>query len=319
MTSILSVRGLKIGFRTQAGKTPIIRDVSFDLNEGEILGIVGETGAGKSVTGFSICGLLSTQATVDGGEIVYKGRNLLELSEKEMLAVRGREISMIFQRYREALNPVFTIGSQLISVIRKRQGLSDQIARAEAVDLLDTVGIERSELVMKLYSHQLSGGMCQRVVIALAFACKPTILIADELATGLDVVIQARIMEMIKDLVTKAGVSAILISHDLAVVSENCDSVVVLYRGQVAEKGEVDSVINNPLHPYTNGLVDSVKLITRGKPMPTIAGNPPNIFENISGCAFHPRCSSIKGICKNTDPTMSEHPHNHSVRCHLHG
>jgi peptide/nickel transport system ATP-binding protein len=317
MSPILSVRNLHTNFRTQHGLVPALRGVSFDLEVGEILGLIGETGAGKSITSLTILRLLPPHAEIMAGEIIFNGRNLLEFSESQMRRVRGNQIAMVFQRYRESLNPVFTIGSQLTTVLCEKQGLSYKTAIAEAIRNLERVGIDYPKEVMSMYAHQLSGGMCQRVVIALALACNPSILIADELATGLDVVLQARILALIKDLVSQAGTSAILITHDLAIVAETCDRVVVMYRGEVAEHGRVEEVLAKPLHPYTKGLVTSVDLAPRGEELLTISGDPPNMFDHITGCSFHPRCPYVEERCRITVPKTVEVLNSHLVKCHL--
>ena len=318
MKPLLSVRDLQVDFLTRRGKVSVLRGVSFDLEEKDILGLVGETGAGKSVTAFSILGLLSPEAELVGGEILLDDRNLLELSESEKQAIRGCQVAMVFQRFREALNPVFSIGSQLATILRERQGLSDRAARSEALDVLGRVGIADPKTVMDMYPHQLSGGMCQRVVIALALVCKPAILIADEPATGLDVVLQARILALFKELLSETGASAILITHDLAVVAETCDKVAVMCRGQVVEHGDVDDVLGKPFHPYTQGLVESVKLAHRGKDVPTIPGDPASIFDEIRGCSFHPRCGQAMDHCLAAEPLAID-VDDRVVRCHLYG
>ncbi len=317
MSPVLSVQNLHVGFRTYDDVVPALRGVTFDLEAGEILGLVGETGAGKSVAALSIARLLPPYAVVSDGQVEFEGRNLLELTEREMQDIRGSQVAIVFQRYREALNPVLTIGSQLTTVLREKQGLSSREALAVAAQNLASVGIDRPNEVMQLYAHQMSGGMCQRAVIALALACNPAILIADEPATGLDVVLQARILALVRNLVSQAHFSAILITHDLAVVAETCDRVVVMYRGQVAETGLVKDVLNNPLHPYTKGLVASVDLGQRGEEVPTIAGDPPNMFDVLPGCSFHPRCSAVMEHCRQSDPSTLAVSGTHSVRCHL--
>lgn len=318
MKPVLSVDNLQVHFLTQRGMTPVLRGVSLKLQTGDILGLVGETGAGKSVTAFSILQLLPPVAEIVDGQIVLDGRNLLDLDEREMQRVRGHDVAMVFQRYRESLNPVFTIGAQLSTILRERQALSATAVREEALGILESVGIDEPGTVLRMYPHQLSGGMCQRVSIALALACKPSLLIADEPATGLDVVLQARILALMRRLLSGRSASAMLITHDLAVVSETCDRVSVMYCGQVVEHGAVGEVLDHPLHPYTQGLVASVKLSHRGEKVPTIPGEPASIFDHIAGCRFHPRCEYANEVCRVSEPGISRVGPARWVRCHLH-
>lgn len=289
---MLEIRNLEISFFDGKKQTRRTDDVSFEVREGEILALVGESGCGKSITALSILGLLSRNGRVTGGEILYQGRDLLKMSEKELDAVRGKDIAMIFQDIMYSLNPVFTIGSQMIEGMRRHLGYTKQAARAEAVRLLKRVGIQDADGVMKKYPHMLSGGMRQRVMIAMALSCKPRILIADEPTTALDVTIQLQIMQLLKGLRDEYGMSILLITHDIALVTEMADRVVVMYAGQCVEQATTEQILKTPLHPYTSALLAAIPDVRcdKSRRLYSIPGTVPENYQDMKGCRFAPRC-----------------------------
>ncbi len=291
MEKVLEVKDLHISFDVYGGEVQAVRGVSFDLYKGETLAIVGESGSGKSVTSKALMRLLPMPpARIKQGQILLEGRDLTKLSEKEMQRVRGAEISMIFQDPMTALNPTMTIGKQITEVLLKHQQMSKAEAKARAIELLDLVGIKEPALRFKQYPHQLSGGMRQRIVIAIALACNPKVLIADEPTTALDVTIQAQILELIKDIQKKTGTSIIFITHDLGVVANVADRVAVMYAGKIVEKGTVDEIFYNPKHPYTWGLLASMPSLEHGdEELYSIPGTPPDLLNPPKGDAFAPR------------------------------
>ncbi|AJG40306.1 peptide ABC transporter ATP-binding protein [Thermotoga sp. RQ7] len=313
---LLRVENLKTYFYTEDGVVKAVDGVSFDVFEGETLGIVGESGSGKSVTSLSIMRLLDQNGRIEDGKIVFKGKNLLELSESEMRKIRGKEIAMIFQEPMVALNPVFTIGDQIMEAIMLHQNVSEKEARKMAIDMLRKVGIPEPEKRVDEYPHQLSGGMRQRAMIAMALSCRPSLLIADEPTTALDVTIQAQILELMKELQREYGMAIILITHDMGVVAEMSDKVAVMYAGKVVEYGDVKTIFNEPKHPYTYALLESTPRIDIDQErLKSIPGNVPDPLNFPTGCKFHPRCEFfVKGKCDVEEPKL-EDIGNHRVRC----
>lgn len=318
---ILDVRDLKVAFKTSNGYLQAVNSVSFSLEKGEILGVVGESGCGKSVTATSILGLFDRKKSRVEGEIQYKERNLLRLSEKQYRKIRGNVISMVHQNPMTALDPLYTIGSQMVETILLHQDVSKQEAQMLALDLLKKVGIPSAEQKINAYPHQLSGGMKQRAMIAIALACKPDILIADEPTTALDVTIQAQILDLLLDLQKEYGMSIIFITHDLGVVAEFCTKVMVMYLGQVVESADVKTIFTSPKHPYTKGLLKSIPAIDgeRKEKLFTIKGTVPPLSNIPKGCRFSNRCPHAKDLCNQEMPKLVElKQSNHSVRCWLH-
>lgn len=318
---ILQIKDLKVSFQSGKKFVPAIDGVSFELNEGEILGIVGESGSGKSVTSLTAMGLIpSPPGKIETGEIIFEGKDLKNISEKEWRKIRGNQISMIFQEPMTSLNPLFTIGNQLTEAIRLHTATSKSAAKARSIELLKLVGIPRAEGILSEYPHQLSGGMRQRVMIAMAMACNPRVLIADEPTTALDVTIQAQILALMKDLNEKTNTSIILITHDLGVVAEICERVIVMYSGQIVEQGDVRTILKNPQHPYTKGLLKSVPDL-RGKKdrLYSIPGNVPTPGTVHKGCRFAARCSEVFDRCHEESPELNiMETDGHKVRCLLH-
>ena len=292
MPGLLEIKDLEICFRKGKRYLPAVSGVSFQVNGGEIVSLVGESGSGKSITALSVLGLLSRQGKVTKGEILFEGKNLLSLSESQLDQVRGKEIAMIFQDIMYSLNPVFTIGSQLTEGMRRHLNYSREQAFSEGVKLLERTGIRDAEQVMKKYPHMLSGGMRQRVMIAMALSCKPRLLIADEPTTALDVTIQYQIMELIKSLREQEGMAVLLITHDIGVVAETADRVVVMYAGQSVEEADAKSLLTRPDHPYTRALMQAVPGLhdDRSRLLYSIPGRVPEEYGDMTGCRFAPRC-----------------------------
>jgi len=315
---LLEVNNLITEFETDEGRVRAISDVSLSVNEGETLGIVGESGCGKSVTALSIMRLLpQPMGQIVGGSIVFEGQDLTQVPITEMQKIRGDQISMVFQEPMTALNPVHTIGKQLTEVLLLHKDISTQEAIRQSVTILDRVGIPSPDIRMTEYPHQLSGGMRQRVVIAIALACKPKLLIADEPTTALDVTIQAQILELIKELQAEMGMSVLLITHDLGVIAETCEQVVVMYAGKVAEKGSVFDIFDRPSHPYTQGLLASIPTLeTEPKSkLNTIEGMVPSLMDLPEGCRFENRCPHRKDDCTNSPPPIEKVSESHEVSC----
>ena len=312
---MLSIRDLEISFYSGKRQTRRTDRVSFDVRPGEILALVGESGCGKSITALSILGLLPRQGRVTGGEILYQGKNLLALSERELDEIRGKEISMIFQDIMYSLNPVFTIGSQMIEGMRRHLGYTKRQAREKAVSLLERTGIQNAEAVMRKYPHMLSGGMRQRVMIAMALSCGPRILIADEPTTALDVTIQLQIMQLLKSLRDEFGMSILLITHDIGLVAEMADRVVVMYAGQCVEEAGTRELLDSPAHPYTQALLNAVPGIhdDRSRRLYSIPGAVPENYQEMTGCRFAPRCPYADACAKRSD--MLTAPDGRMVRC----
>ena len=317
---LLTVNKLRTEF-FQNKKTSVtaINEISFDIGKGEILGLVGESGCGKSVTSLSIMRLLNfTSGKVTKGEVIFDGKDLQKLSEKEMREIRGGKMSMIFQEPMSSLNPAMRIDKQMIEGIRLHTNLSKQEARERAAKILQQVGIPDPERVLKNYPHQLSGGMSQRVMIAMAMSCNPQLLIADEPTTALDVTIQAQILELMKKIQQEEGMSILLITHDLGVVAEMCTRVIVMYAGEIVEEAPVEVLFNNPTHPYTEGLIASVPKLGSGvKVLPSIPGSVPDLSILPKGCRFAPRCKYATERCHNEEPDLFEVSEHQKCRCWL--
>lgn len=320
--SLLSVQDLKTFFYTEDGVVKAVDGVDFSVKPGEVLGLVGESGCGKSVTSLSIMRLVSTPGEITGGKIIFDGKSLLDLTEDEMVKIRGDRVSMIFQQPQSSLNPVFRVGDQVAEVLQIHQGLKHKEAWEKAVDLLTQVGIPDPGRRALAYPHELSGGQAQRVMIAMALALSPQLLIADEPTTALDVTIQAQILDLIRDLRKKTNTAVILITHDLGVISEMADMVAVMYAGQIVEYTDVEPIFAEPLHPYTKGLIGSIpvlgKIVDR---LEVIPGLVPNLIDLPVGCRFAPRCQMREKyglqICTKKDPELSEVKPGHTVRCWL--
>jgi peptide/nickel transport system ATP-binding protein len=317
MSDVLSIRDLKIEFKTGRGIQRALNNVSFDVKRGEIFGVVGETGCGKTVTGLSILRLLPKSARV-WGEIRFEGKDLLELPSAEMNKVRGRRIAMIFQDPTSSLNPVFTIGEQITRVIRQHLKLDRKAARDQAEASLAAVGLADVKRVMTSYPYQLSGGQQQRVMIAMALACRPSLLIADEPTTALDVTIQAQILKLLRDLQKQFDLSIILITHNLGVVAQACDRMAVLYAGNVVEISPTYFAYEHPHHPYTQGLLNAIpRPGSRGQKMAAIPGTVPAGSTELIGCAFAPRCSSAFELCFQKTPPLNPVGESHESACFL--
>ncbi|BFJ85949.1 ABC transporter ATP-binding protein [Ruthenibacterium sp. TH_2024_36131] len=315
--TVLQVKNLKTYFYTEEGMVPAVDGLDFELGKGETLAIVGESGCGKSVTSLSVLRIVPTPpGKILDGEILYKGEDLLKKSEREMRAIRGNEISMIFQEPLTSLNPVFTIGKQITDILRMHQGMNKKQAYEKAVEMLAKVRIPSPEKVVNDYPHQLSGGMRQRVMIAMALACDPGILIADEPTTALDVTIQAQIMHLLCDLKKDRDTSIILITHDLGVVAQIAENVMVMYAGQAVEYADVKSIFKEPLHPYTKGLLKSLPVLGEEKDeLYSIKGNIPSPKDYPQGCRFSPRCDQACEKCRKEPPPLTVLPDGRKVRC----
>ena len=315
---LLSVKNLSTEFPVKKGIVKAVEDVSFDVDAGEILAIVGESGSGKSVTSLSVMGLLAEPGHVAGGSMEFEGKDLVHLSERDYRALRGNDMAMIFQEPMTSLNPVYRVGKQIVEAIRTHENVSKKEARERAIDMLRKVGIPSPEKRIDDYPHQMSGGMRQRVMIAMALACNPKLLIADEPTTALDVTIQAQILDLLRRLRDDTGMAVLLITHDLGVVSETADRVVVMYCGQVVEEAEVRTLFDHPMHPYTLGLLKSIPRLEDddSKRLYMIKGMVPNPLEMPPGCHFSDRCDSCMDICREKIPNLVDID-GHKVRCFL--
>ena len=320
--ALLEVDNLQTHFRTPEGINRAVDGVSFHVDEGETLAIVGESGCGKSVTSMSLMRLIAEPPGKIAGSIRFQGKDLLQLSEREMRAIRGNDISMIFQEPMTSLNPVLTVGRQIGETLRMHQGLDKQAAEARAIEMLTLVGIPEPARRVREYPHQLSGGMRQRVMIAMALSCNPKVLIADEPTTALDVTIQAQILDLMRELRDTLGTAIILITHDMGVVAENADRVVVMYAGRKVEEASVDDLFERPGHPYTRGLLDSIPnldLAARADPSRTrlneIKGMVPSLFDLPKGCSFAPRCGFATDQCRAAFPRLEQLRPDHWVAC----
>ena len=319
---ILEVRDLKTYFYTEDGVVKAVDGVDLNVKRGEVLGLVGESGCGKSVTSFSILRLVGIPGKIVNGEILFEGENLLELSDAGMRDIRGNRISMIFQQPTSCLNPVFRVGAQIAEVLDVHQQFSKEETRERVVDLLQTVGIPEPAKRANCYPHELSGGMAQRVMIAMALACTPELLIADEPTTALDVTIQAQVLDLLGTLRTQTGASIILITHDLGIVAETCERVAVMYAGRIVEEADVETLFANPLHPYTTGLIGSVPILGQIKErLQVIPGSVPNLIDLPQGCKFAPRCQARLvhnlEVCTQEEPPFRTAEARHPVRCWL--
>ncbi|MCY0901981.1 MAG: ABC transporter ATP-binding protein [Firmicutes bacterium] len=318
MDHLLEVKNLKTSFLTANGYLPAIDDVSFHVDRGETLGIVGESGCGKSVTSLSVMQLLSANGKIQEGTIAFNGRNLVGLSDGQMRKIRGKDIAMIFQEPMSSLNPVHKIGKQIAESLKIHTNLSLGDGKRRAIELLNLVGIPRAEQIVDEYPHRLSGGMRQRVMIAIAMACDPQLLIADEPTTALDVTIQAQILDLMRRLKQERQMGIMLITHDLGVVAEMCDRVVVMYAGKVVEQGAVRDIFRNPSHPYTIGLLNSIpKLKERQERLDSIPGTVPSIELMPAGCRFAARCPHATTRCVTAEPGLLPVSETHQVRCFL--
>ena len=316
---LLEIKDEKLSFFTPAGEVKALNGVSFSMNEGEVLGIVGESGSGKSVTAYSIMGLTAYPGKLIGGTIYFNGHQIEKMSEKEMRKIRGNEVSIIFQDPMTSLNPVYTIGNQITEVIRLHTGKSKKEAYDRAKELLELVGINEPTKRLKQYPHELSGGMRQRVMIAIALACEPKLLIADEPTTALDGTIQAQILELMQELRQKLGMSIIMITHDLGVVASMCERIAVMYAGHIVEYGTADEIFYEPKHEYTKGLINSIPKLSAQEieRLVPIEGQPVDLLNPPAGCPFAPRCANCMKICLREMPPKTEHSDTHYSHCWL--
>lgn len=314
---LLKIEDLVVHFYTEDGIVQAIDSVNLRIDRGDTLGLVGETGCGKSVTALSVLRLIPEPGKIIRGKIFFEGKDLLEISESEMREIRGSKISMIFQDPMTSLNPVFTVGRQIAEVFEAHQHMAKSDAEEKAVEMMKVVGIPESEKRFKDYPHQFSGGMRQRVMVAIALACRPTLLIADEPTTALDVTIQAQILDEMNKLKKNFGTNIMMITHDLAVISQVSDKVAVMYAGNVVEYSDVRTVIRKPWHPYTRGLLNALPSAKGRERLISIRGTVPNLLHPPSGCRFHPRCTKAMRICSRQKPHPIEVEPDHFVSCHL--
>ncbi|MGM0901704.1 MAG: ABC transporter ATP-binding protein [Bacillota bacterium] len=319
MGRLLEVDKVKIAFQSEKDEIISVEEVSFTVKPGETIGIVGESGCGKSVTSLSIMGLLGKNGKVKSGRIIFGEEDLTKVSEHRLREIRGNEISMIFQEPMSSLNPVFSIGNQMMEGVKLHLNLNKKAAKQYAIDMLNKVGIPRAEAIMNEYPHALSGGMRQRVMIAMALACKPKLLIADEPTTALDVTIQAQILQLMKNLQKDSETAIMLITHDLGVIAEIADKVIVMYAGQVVEEADVFTLFKEPKHPYTQGLMASIPHIEYENHLrlESIPGSVPSVKQMPTGCRFHTRCAHATDRCKQAQPALEEIQEGHQVRCWL--
>lgn len=316
--NLVEFRNLRTNFYTSGGVVKAVNDVSFSIKEGETLCVVGESGCGKSVTAMSLMRLVSHPGKTVGGQILYKGEDLLQLKERQMRTIRGNEIAMIFQEPMTSLNPVFKIGKQITEPLILHKGMTKQEAKKRAIELIELVNIPRAAQIFDAYPHELSGGMRQRIMIAIALACNPKLLIADEPTTALDVTIQAQILDLMRNIKKEFNTSIMMITHDLGVVAEMADHVVVMYAGKVIEEAPVVELFQNPKHPYTQGLLKAKPVISkRLERLYTIPGQVPNPVELGNNCYFHDRCEHCMQICVDKQPDLQEYENKHKVACWL--
>lgn len=318
MEPILQVKDLHVSFNVKGGEVKAVRGMNFEIGKGETVAIVGESGSGKSVTAQTIMRLIpSPPSIIRQGEILFQGQDMLKKSNKEMEAIRGKDIGMIFQDPMTSLNPTIKVGKQITEVLIKHQKMSAAQAKQEGIEMLKMVGIKNAEARFNQYPHEFSGGMRQRVMIAIALACRPALLIADEPTTALDVTIQAQIMDVMKDMQQRLGTSIILITHDLGVVAGMCDRVIVMYAGEVVETGTKWEIFKNPQHPYTKGLLRSMPRLDqkKGEPLIPIIGTPPDLIKPPIGCPFAARCDQAMKICERIDPSATVFSDTHMARC----
>lgn len=317
--NILQVKNLTTSFKTDEGKIKAVDEVSFDLKRGNVLGIVGESGCGKSITVMSLMRLVEKEnGVIENGQVLFEGKNLLELNDLEINKVRGSEISMIFQEPMISLNPVLKIGDQIGEILKVHRNIRGEDNRNRVLEMLKLVGIKREEEIINSYPHQLSGGMCQRVMIAMALCLTPKLLIADEPTTALDVTVQAQVLDLINDLKDKLNMSVIFITHDLGVICELADEVMVMYAGVVVEKATIEELFDNPKHPYTIGLINSrPENFKKGEPLKCIKGKVPKLSEISEGCPFANRCDYVMEICREKKPRLKQLSEGHEVRCFM--
>lgn len=317
---LISIKNLKTNFYTYAGVVKALDGINLDIYRGETLGLVGETGCGKSVTALSIIRLIQwPPGKIDEGSITFEGKDLLKLPNQEMRQIRGNKISMVFQEPMHSFNPVFTVGDQIAEVLILHQKLDRKAARAKAVEMLKLTGLPAPEHVAASHPHELSGGMLQRAMIAMALACQPALLIADEPTTALDVTIEAQILALMRELKEKTGSTILIITHDLGVIAEMCDRVGVMYAGNIVELAPVDVIYSKPSHPYTNGLINAIPKLSTAREgrLETIPGNVPNLIAPPQGCRFHPRCSKAMDVCRREKPGTYKVGEGHYVSCFL--
>ena len=319
---LLEVKGLQTSFYTRDGVVRAVDGIDFHVDRGEIMGLVGESGCGKSVTSLSIMRLVAKPGRIEGGEVIFDGQDLLKLSDDDMRKIRGDRISMIFQQPTSSLNPVWDVGRQIEEVLRIHRGMKGKVAHARAEELLKKVGIPDPARRLKNFPHEMSGGMAQRVMIAMALACEPELLIADEPTTALDVTIQAQILDLMRNLRDETGTAIVLITHDLGVVAEMCDRVAVMYAGEIVEHTDVTSLFRRPLHPYTQGLIGSIPIVGAvQEELAVIPGNVPNLIDLPKGCRFAPRCATKieedVAIANEVHPLLRPVDPGHDVRCWL--
>ena len=314
---LLEVKGLRTSFFLRSGELRVIDGIDFDIDEGEVVGLAGETGSGKSVTAASIIGLVKKPGRVVDGEVLWRGRDLRKLSEHSLeTEVRGKEISMIFQNPRESLNPIIRVGRQITQVLELKRGMSRDEAQAEALRLVESVHISDAQQRLRAYPHELSGGMAQRIMIALALAANPRLLIADEPTTGLDVTTQYQIVQLLRELRERAGMAILLITHDLALAAELCDRLAVLYAGRLAEVGPLEHLVRTPRHPYTNALLQSRPHVGMTGDIPAIPGSVADLMRPPSGCRFHPRCPNRTAVCSERQPDLVQMVPGQRAACH---
>ncbi|ACL76116.1 ABC transporter ATP-binding protein [Ruminiclostridium cellulolyticum] len=315
---LLEIKDLHTFFYTDAGVVKAVNGVSFQVNKGQTIGIVGESGCGKSVMSLSIMRLIQDPGKIVEGQVIFSGQDLVKLSQSEMRKINGDRISMIFQEPMTSLNPVFTVGNQIAEALILHENLTKKQAREKAIEMIATVGIPRAEGIYDSYPHELSGGMRQRIMIAMALSCNPELLIADEPTTALDVTIQAQILDLLKEIKRKFGTSIMLITHDLGVVAEMADYVIVMYAGRIIEQGNVNDIYLNPMHPYTIGLLKSKPSITSvSDRLYTIPGQVPNLIDLPEICYFSDRCKMCKDVCKQGFPKLIDMGNDHLVACTL--
>lgn len=313
---LISIKDLKTVFKLDDGMLVAVDNVSFDIMKGETLGVVGESGCGKSVTAFSLMNLIAPPGKVESGQVMFEGNDVLKMNKHELKSIRGKDIAIIFQEPMTSLNPVYTVGNQIDEVLRIHMGMSKAQAKQRTIELLSTVGIPLPEQRYGEYPHQLSGGMRQRVMIAMALACEPKLLICDEPTTALDVTVQAQILKLINSLKRKFNMSVMLITHDLAVISETADRIIIMYAGRIVEQSDERQIFEKPLHPYTEALLKSIPHVNKGtEELYIIKGMVPNLLKKHKGCLFAPRCEYAREMCHETEPQLMD-VEDRKVRCY---
>jgi oligopeptide/dipeptide ABC transporter ATP-binding protein len=317
VAELIRVEGLKTYFPVYKALVQAVDGISFHVDHGEMVGLVGESGSGKSVTGMSIMGIVERPGRIEGGEIYFKGENLIGKSDEELRGIRGNQIGMIFQNPRTCLNPVLTIGEQITRIYSLHRGADKRESQEKAIEMLNLVNIPDPSSLLRQYSHQLSGGMCQRVMIVMALICDPDLIIADEPTTGLDVTIQKQILALMREVRERMGAAQLLITHDLGVVAETCDRVVVMYAGKIMEDAPTGTLFKEPAHPYTQGLLRSIPRLDKDVVLEVVPGYVPSPIKPPPGCRFHPRCSRRMEICESEEPPVISLAPDHRVACHL--